>query len=93
MKKSRAIFYRRIIVYLVIVFIFVLGGWLFLRPFGKAAYRQSVVVVEHNSVNIISFSPAKDQVTVLRVPADVAIDATGGYGRYTLASLFSLDQK
>lgn len=58
-----------------------------MRP---APYRQSLVIAG-NPARVVSWNAAKNQVTILDVPQEVMIDATGGYGSYRLGSLFTLD--
>lgn len=58
-----------------------------LRP---TPYRETVVVVG-NPTRVVSWNAAKTQVTLVEVPQEVVIDATGGYGSYGLGSLFTLD--
>lgn len=75
------------------VFVFVVFGVALvfvqhaMRP---APYRQSFVIAG-NPARVVSWNAAKNQVTMLDVPEEVMIDATGGYGSYRLGSLFTLD--
>ncbi len=55
-----------------------------------APYRQSVVIVG-DPVRVVSWNALKSQITILDIPQDVTIDATSGYGKYAVGSLFKLD--
>lgn len=55
------------------------------------AYRTSFVVAGSPSA-IVSFTDNRQKVTVVLLPSDVSIEASYGYGRYTIGALFALDR-
>ncbi len=68
-----------------------LGVFAFFRLTGGASFRTSMVVVG-NPMHVVSWNADRTAATILDLPEDVSIDATGGYGTYAIGSLFTLDQ-
>lgn len=68
----------------------VAAAWFFRSITRPAMYRQSIVLFGHPT-HVVSWDADKRSVTIMDIPADVVITATGGYGKYAVGSLFTLD--
>jgi hypothetical protein len=63
--------------------------WLHItRPF---AFRHAIVLVNKKNIYIISFTKDKSSAVTIFLPAHSVIDATYGYGKYSIDSLLNLD--
>lgn len=65
--------------------------WWIRQALAPSLFRESFVVVG-DPIRVISYDAPRSHFTVLLLPAEGAIEAAAGYGKYPLASLFNLDR-
>lgn len=65
-----------------------LAGILFIHP--RYPSRIGIAIVSNPTI-VFSYDPARSILLALRVPSDVFLDVTRGYGMYPVSSLWKLD--
>ncbi len=75
-----------------VALILVVGGicWLTSGILRDGAVTRKTVIVASSPVTLWSWDAKEKAFIVVVFPADTAVDAVGGYGRYSLASLWKL---
>lgn len=72
--------------------IFLIGSIFYFRFIYHGNILAQSFVVIGKPYLVVSVDPVSRAFSVIRIPSDIAIDATYGYGTYTLDALWKLDQ-